>query len=57
LMTASAEEVGVDALAAGGFSEVVHRPLVCSEIAAALARCLAAQASSRGILSVENAFH
>jgi signal transduction histidine kinase len=57
LMTASAEEVGVDALAAGGISEVVRRPLVCSEIAAALSRCLAAGQSARSARSVDHAFH
>jgi signal transduction histidine kinase/CheY-like chemotaxis protein len=50
LMTASAEEIGIDALAAAGISEVVRRPLVSSEIAAALSRCLAARANSRGAL-------
>jgi signal transduction histidine kinase len=40
LATASADESGADALAAAGVSEVVHRPLISAEIAAALARCL-----------------
>ena len=40
LATASADESGADALVAAGVSEVVHRPLISAEIAAALARCL-----------------
>jgi CheY-like chemotaxis protein len=40
LATASADESDVDALTAAGISEVVHRPLISSEIASALARCL-----------------
>jgi hypothetical protein len=40
LAAASADEIGVDALVAAGISEVVHRPLVSAEMAAALARCL-----------------
>ena len=40
LATASADEIGADALAAAGISEVVHRPLISAEIAAALARSL-----------------
>ena len=40
LATASADESGADALVAAGISEVVHRPLISSEIASALARCL-----------------
>jgi signal transduction histidine kinase/CheY-like chemotaxis protein len=56
LTTASAEEIGVDALAAAGISEVVRRPLVSSEIAAALSRCLAGRESSRGAVSGNNAF-
>ena len=40
LATASADEIGTDALAAAGISEVVHRPLISAEIAAALARSL-----------------
>jgi signal transduction histidine kinase/CheY-like chemotaxis protein len=41
LAAASADEIGVDALVAGGIAEVVHRPLVSAELASALARCLA----------------
>ena len=40
LATASADESGADALVATGISEVVHRPLISGEIAAALARSL-----------------
>jgi len=40
LAAASAEEIGADALVAAGISEVVHRPLVSAELAAALARCI-----------------
>jgi CheY-like chemotaxis protein len=40
LATASADEVGVDALVAAGIAEVVHRPLVSAELASASARCL-----------------
>lgn len=40
LATVSADEVGTDALVAAGVTEIVHRPLVSGEIAAALARCL-----------------
>jgi DNA-binding NtrC family response regulator len=40
LATASADEIGADALAAAGISEIVHRPLVSAEIASALARSL-----------------
>jgi signal transduction histidine kinase len=43
LATATADEIGADALLAAGISEVVHRPLISSEIAEALARCLAAK--------------
>jgi signal transduction histidine kinase len=41
LATASADEIAANALVAAGVSEVVHRPLISGEIAAALARCLA----------------
>jgi FixJ family two-component response regulator len=41
LATASADEIGADKLATAGISEVVRRPLIASEIAAALMRCLA----------------
>jgi DNA-binding NarL/FixJ family response regulator len=40
LATASADESGADALVPAGVSEVVHRPLISSEIASGLARCL-----------------
>jgi signal transduction histidine kinase len=40
LTTASADEIGADALVAAGISEVVHRPLISAEIASALARSL-----------------
>jgi CheY-like chemotaxis protein len=40
LATASADDVGVDALVAAGIAEVVHGPLVSAELASALARCL-----------------
>lgn len=40
LATASADERGPDALVAAGISEVVHRPLVSTELASALGRCL-----------------
>jgi CheY-like chemotaxis protein len=50
LATASADEIGADALVAAGISEVVHRPLVSSELASALARCLTASRVSVGEL-------
>jgi signal transduction histidine kinase/ActR/RegA family two-component response regulator len=50
LATASADESGADALVAAGISEVVHRPLISSEIASALARCLTASEISVGEL-------
>jgi signal transduction histidine kinase len=40
LATATADEIGADALVAAGISEIVHRPLVSAEIAEALARCV-----------------
>jgi CheY-like chemotaxis protein len=40
LATASADEIGADALAAAGISEVVRRPLISAQIASALARSL-----------------
>jgi DNA-binding NtrC family response regulator len=40
LATASADEIGADALATAGILDVVHRPIIATEIAAALARCL-----------------
>jgi hypothetical protein len=40
LATSSTIDVGVDALAEAGISELLHRPLVTPELAAALARCL-----------------
>jgi signal transduction histidine kinase len=39
LATSSTIDVGVDALAKAGISELLHRPLVTTELAAALARC------------------
>ena len=42
LATASAIDVQVDALAEAGISEVLRRPLVSTELVAALARCLRA---------------
>jgi CheY-like chemotaxis protein len=50
LATASADEVGVDALVAAGISEVVHRPFVSAELASALARCLRVSEISVGEL-------
>jgi signal transduction histidine kinase len=40
MATASADDIGTDALLAAGISEVVHRPLISAEIASALARRL-----------------
>jgi CheY-like chemotaxis protein len=40
LAASSTIDVGVDALAEAGISELLHRPLVSTELAAALARCL-----------------
>jgi signal transduction histidine kinase len=40
LATATTIDVSVDALAEAGISELLHRPLVSTELAAALARCL-----------------
>jgi CheY-like chemotaxis protein len=40
LATSSTIDVGVDALAEAGISELLRRPLVSTELAAALARCL-----------------
>jgi len=40
LATASADEIGADALMAAGISEIVHRPLISAEVASALARSL-----------------
>ena len=48
LATSSTIDVGVDALAEAGISELVRRPLVSTELAAALARCL----RSSGTLTV-----
>jgi CheY-like chemotaxis protein len=47
LATASADEIGADALVAAGISEVVHRPLISAEIASALARSLQSGRVSR----------
>jgi signal transduction histidine kinase/CheY-like chemotaxis protein len=41
LATGSADEIGATALMAAGVSEIVSRPLIATEIAATLARCLA----------------
>jgi CheY-like chemotaxis protein len=40
LAAASADEIGMEALVSAGVSEMVHRPLVSTELASALARCL-----------------
>jgi signal transduction histidine kinase len=40
LATASTIDVGVDALAEAGISELLRRPLISTEVASALARCL-----------------
>jgi CheY-like chemotaxis protein len=40
LVTASTIEIGIDALAKAGVSEVLRRPLASADLAAALARCL-----------------
>ena len=40
LLATSTIDVGVDALAEAGISELLSRPLVSTELAAALARCL-----------------
>src|SRR6202030_4576048 len=40
LATASADEIGADALLAAGITAVVHRPLISAEIASALPRWL-----------------
>jgi signal transduction histidine kinase len=50
LATASADEIGADALMAAGISEVVHRPLLSAELASALARCLTVSRISVGEL-------
>jgi signal transduction histidine kinase len=46
LATASADDIGTDELVAAGIAAVVHRPLICAEVALALARRLAAPAIS-----------
>lgn len=43
LATASAHHISAEALLAAGISEVVHRPLISSELAEALARCLSVE--------------
>jgi signal transduction histidine kinase len=48
LATASTTDVGVDALAQAGVSELVRKPLVGTELAAALARCLRRSVSHPG---------
>ena len=45
LLATSTIDVAVDALAEAGISELLSRPLVSTELAAALARCL-----RRGVL-------
>ncbi|MGC2687017.1 MAG: hypothetical protein WA375_05380, partial [Pseudolabrys sp.] len=40
LVTSSTIDVGLDALADAGISEVLRRPLASTELAVALARCL-----------------
>jgi DNA-binding NtrC family response regulator len=50
LATGSADEIGVDALAAAEIVEVVRRPLVSTEIAAALRRGLALPTNALGSL-------
>jgi len=52
LATASADEVGVEALAAAGISEVVRRPLVSAEIASVLARWLQFRKLRRRVTAV-----
>ena len=47
LATASTIDVSVDALAEAGISEVLRRPLVSTELAAALARCLRSSGTLR----------
>jgi signal transduction histidine kinase len=47
LATSSAIDVDVDALADAGISELLRRPLVSTELAAALARCLRSPARYR----------
>ena len=47
LATASTIDVSADALAHAGISEVLHRPLDSTELAAALARCLRASGTLR----------
>jgi DNA-binding NtrC family response regulator len=47
LATASAIDGSVDALAEAGISEVLRRPLVSTELAAALARCLRSSGTLR----------
>lgn len=48
LATASADELGRHALVAANISEIVRRPLISTEIAAGLTRCLAIPRSSLG---------
>jgi signal transduction histidine kinase len=47
LATASTFDVSVDALAKAGISEMLRRPLVSTELAAALARCLRSSGTLR----------
>jgi hypothetical protein len=41
LATPSADEIGADALLAAGIADVVHWPIIATEIAMAFDRCLA----------------
>jgi DNA-binding response OmpR family regulator len=50
LAAAPAADLNVDALADAGISELLHRPLVSTELAAALARCLRTSGSSSSTL-------
>src|SRR5262249_52284356 len=50
LATASTMDVNVDSLADAGISEVLHRPLVITELAAALARYVRTPSNSSGTL-------
>lgn len=53
LTTAAAEEIAVDALAAAGIAEIVHRPLIASDIAAVLSACLAERENSRRVMTMD----
>jgi hypothetical protein len=47
IATTSATDVGVDALTEAGVAELLRRPLMGTELAAALSRCLGSAASLR----------